>query len=150
MNVYLPLNDELRFICIFRVCPNPGCRNHNFTWRTECKKCGAPKPGGDNAYTEKKIEVGGQWTCVFCKILNAADATHCIQCNSPKAGMQGGIAMQVTGIYLILAMISIMFSSVLSLCHQIFILLHDIMVSKVLVEKGSKQNFKKNLDNFLV
>ena len=33
------------------ACPNPGCRNHNFSWRPECKKCGAPKPGENNAYT---------------------------------------------------------------------------------------------------
>ena len=140
MNGYPPaVKTTYIYYQIFRVCPNPGCRNHNFTWRTECKKCGAPKPGGDNAYTEKKIEIGGQWTCVFCKILNAADATHCIQCNSPKAGMQGGIVMQVTGI-----MISIMFSSVLIQCHRTFILLHDIMVSKVLFGEyiSFKEGFK--------
>ena len=33
------------------ACPNPGCRNHNFSWRPECKKCGAPKPGENNTYT---------------------------------------------------------------------------------------------------
>ncbi|XP_026862037.2 EWS RNA-binding protein 1b isoform X2 [Electrophorus electricus] len=27
-------------------CPNPGCANQNFSWRTECNQCKAPKPEG--------------------------------------------------------------------------------------------------------
>ena len=37
------------------MCPNPGCRNHNFSWRPECKKCGAPKPGENNTYTAPEL-----------------------------------------------------------------------------------------------
>ncbi|KAF5899029.1 GAS2-like protein 1, partial [Clarias magur] len=27
-------------------CPNPGCGNQNFAWRTECNQCKAPRPEG--------------------------------------------------------------------------------------------------------
>ena len=48
------------------ACPNPGCRNHNFSWRPECKKCGAPKPGENNAYTAPDLpEVQNTRVCSY-------------------------------------------------------------------------------------
>merc|ERR1719500_714174 len=32
------------------MCPNPSCANHNFSWRQECKMCGAPKPADGKSY----------------------------------------------------------------------------------------------------
>ena len=68
------------------VCPNPGCRNHNFSWRPDCKKCGAPKPGENNSYTEDHVLSPPDWNCssFFCKFLNPGTSSRCLQCNTIK------------------------------------------------------------------
>merc|ERR1719233_83301 len=39
------------------MCPNPSCANHNFSWRQECKMCGAPKPTDGKTYSaEQNVE----------------------------------------------------------------------------------------------
>ena len=70
------------------VCPNPGCRNHNFSWRPDCKKCGAPKPEDEtNSYQEDMFPQASDWTCrhYFCKQVNPGSSYRCSKCGSDKS-----------------------------------------------------------------
>lgn len=75
------------------MCPNPSCANHNFSWRQECKMCGAPKPGdgkgysGDQAVEFKKTD----WVCsnFLCKNNNFGWRQRCQKCEEPKSDNPG-------------------------------------------------------------
>ena len=61
------------------LCPNPACRNNNFSLRSECQQCGAPRPGSGDTYSE-------DWTCdnFFCRQRNPASRARCSQCDVPR------------------------------------------------------------------
>lgn len=70
-----------------------GCKNNNFAWRTECKRCncnkdGTPGTGGGGGRD-------GDWPCPECNNSNFAWRTECQKCstanpNPSSAGGRGG------------------------------------------------------------
>jgi len=70
------------------MCPNPSCANHNFSWRQECKMCGAPKPTDGKTYAaDQNIEFKKtDWVCsnFLCKNNNFGWRQRCQKCEEPK------------------------------------------------------------------
>jgi len=90
------------------------CRAHNFSRRTECFKCDAPKGNGgggggrdrsprrrsrspDRGYGGGRGGGGGgyekrdgEWDCPSCGINNFSRRTECFKCHEPKGGAGGG------------------------------------------------------------
>ena len=90
------------------------CRAHNFSRRTECFKCDAPKgnaAGGggggrdrsprrrsrspDRGYGGDRGGRGddrrdGEWDCSKCGVNNFSRRTECFKCHEPKSGSGGG------------------------------------------------------------
>ncbi|HIF15727.1 MAG TPA: hypothetical protein EYQ85_00520 [Candidatus Poseidoniales archaeon] len=72
------------------------CSNSNFSFRTECNRCNAPKPGGrDGGRDERRggrddrgrqDRSGGDWDCPKCNNSNFSFRTECNRCNAPKGG----------------------------------------------------------------
>ncbi|MGB2120322.1 MAG: zinc finger protein [Candidatus Poseidoniaceae archaeon] len=74
------------------------CGNSNFSFRTECNRCGAPKgrggrgpskqwtgndrrPGDRNDDPQPRA---GDWECRKCKKMNFAKRNECFSCRTPK------------------------------------------------------------------
>ena len=74
------------------------CGNSNFSFRTECNRCGAPKgrggrgpskqwtgndrrPGDRNEGPQPRA---GDWECRKCKKMNFAKRNECFSCRTPK------------------------------------------------------------------
>merc|ERR1740128_1527082 len=70
------------------MCPNPSCANHNFSWRKECKMCGAPKPADGKTYSAGQVTdfKKSDWICsnFLCKNNNFGWRQRCQKCEEPK------------------------------------------------------------------
>jgi len=70
------------------MCPNPSCANHNFSWRQECKMCGAPKPSDGKTYSADQASEfkKSDWICsnFLCKNNNFGWRQRCQKCEEPK------------------------------------------------------------------
>ncbi|MBT7937760.1 MAG: hypothetical protein HN696_01200 [Euryarchaeota archaeon] len=83
------------------------CSNSNFSFRTECNRCNAPKPGGrDDGRGERRggrderrggrddrgrhDRSGGDWDCPKCNNSNFSFRTECNRCNAPRGGRDSG------------------------------------------------------------
>jgi len=75
------------------MCPNPSCANHNFSWRQECKMCGAPKPTDGKTYSaDQNVEFKKtDWVCsnFLCKNNNFGWRQRCQKCEEPKPDNPG-------------------------------------------------------------
>ena len=74
------------------------CGNSNFSFRTECNRCGAPKGRGGRSPSKKwngndrragdRNEApetrAGDWECRKCKKMNFAKRNECFSCRTPK------------------------------------------------------------------
>ena len=74
------------------------CGNSNFSFRTECNRCGAPKGRGGRGpskqWTGNDRRAGdrnespqpraGDWECRKCKKMNFAKRNECFSCRTPK------------------------------------------------------------------
>ena len=74
------------------------CNNSNFSFRTECNRCGAPKGRGGRGpskqWTGNDRRAGdrndspqpraGDWECRKCKKMNFAKRNECFSCGTPK------------------------------------------------------------------
>lgn len=72
------------------------CQDLNFTYRTNCRKCGQTKgnqaKGGQikakevmaNAYATSIAMIAGDWNCLQCNELNFKRRTQCRKCECPK------------------------------------------------------------------
>ena len=74
------------------------CGNSNFSFRTECNRCGAPKGrkgrGNSKQWTGNDRRAGdrneapqvrpGDWECNRCGKMNFAKRNECFSCKSPK------------------------------------------------------------------
>ena len=74
------------------------CGNSNFSFRTECNRCGAPKGRGGRGPSKKwtgndrragdRNETpqlrAGDWECRKCKKMNFAKRNECFSCRTPK------------------------------------------------------------------
>lgn len=80
------------------ICPT--CNGNNFSRRSQCFKCNAPRPEGTggyagehcNAYGGERRRPGpapGDWECPSCGVSNFARRTECFKCNAPKDGQSG-------------------------------------------------------------
>lgn len=71
------------------MCPNPSCTNHNFSWRQECKMCGAPKPADGKTYSAEEATEFKKtdWVCsnFMCKNNNFGWRQKCQKCEEPKS-----------------------------------------------------------------
>merc|ERR1712217_771408 len=71
--------------------PRPGdwncqsCGHLNYSSRTECQKCSAPRPDSQIRMGQKP----GDWVCPSCGDLNFATRTECRKCGNPKPSYAG-------------------------------------------------------------
>ena len=94
----------------------PKCQNSNFSFRTECNRCNAPRSGGRQSGSgdrrggdrrggdrrggdrrggdrrggdrrnNRGSNQGGDWTCSKCQNSNFSFRTECNRCNAPRSG----------------------------------------------------------------
>ncbi|GAB4817432.1 hypothetical protein N2152v2_004478 [Parachlorella kessleri] len=74
------------------ICPS--CSNSNFSWRTECNKCGKARPEGAPVVQQQPGALPaqlpnvplkpGDWSCSSCGNLNFMRRTECNKCGQPK------------------------------------------------------------------
>ena len=88
------------------TCPNPECRNDNYTWENECNRCKTERPGvasgdgggyydcggfGGGRRREDGDERSGDWKCpnIDCGNGNFAWRNECIWCKTGRPGRAG-------------------------------------------------------------
>jgi len=86
------------------TCAQPACGKNNFTERTECFKCNAPRSGSRSSVLDstenQPVSCDGDWICSqsSCGGINFARRMECFKCKAPRSDNQpGGEGSRIEG-----------------------------------------------------